>query len=168
MVRQLHRAKLIRLKQILAEPGWRDHPVMIAYEFGHDLLALRKELGHDLPALGGGLKRATFTATREAWNRGDLPRLAVQPQSVALGLNLQSAGYGIIFFALSWDTEAYLQLVRRLWRSGRVAPVYIRHIAARGTVDEVVLAGLKRDAEVQNGLLDALARYRRQKLHVNN
>ena len=168
---RVHSAKLIRLQEILDTPGWRKQPVMIAYEFNHDLTLLRDVLGADLPVLGGGsgvgsagARRKSFTETREAWNRGELLRMAVQPQSVAYGLNLQSAGYGIIFFALSWDTEAYIQLVRRLWRSGRSKPVYIRHIAARNTVDEVVLAGLKRDADTQNGLLNALDRYRRRSM----
>lgn len=167
---RVHDAKLTKLLEILDKPGWRKQPVMIAYEFHHDLLLLRNALGADLPVLGGGVgagagsaKRKIFTATREAWNRGELLRMAVQPQSVAYGLNLQSAGYGIIFFALSWDTEAYIQLVRRLWRSGRHKPVYIRHIAARNTVDEVVLTGLQRDADTQNGLLNALDKYRRRR-----
>lgn len=156
----VHNAKVDRLLEILDERGFRNQPVMIAYEFLHDLGQLREALGDDLPALGGGMKRDKFREIREAWNTGSLPRLAVQPQTVAHGLNLQSAGYGIIFFGLSWDTEAYTQLVRRLWRSGRVAPVYIRHIAARYTVDEIILDGLGRDLSTQNNLLAALERYR--------
>jgi SNF2 family DNA or RNA helicase len=93
-----------------------------------------------------------------AWNAGELPVLLVNPQSVAHGLNLQG-GRAVIFHSLTWNLEDYEQLVRRIWRQGQTKKVFVYHIAARRTVDEVILEALARKGKTQERLLGALRGY---------
>ena len=157
----VHEAKLDALEEIVEE--LQGAPALVAYEFEHDLDRLRGRFGKATPALHGGMKEHDVGEIISRWNRGEIPLLFVQPQTSALGLNLQESGSTIVWFGLVWDLEIYDQLVKRIWRSGqRAAHVYVHHLVATDTVDEVILKALRSKDTGQRKLMDAL------KVHMKN
>lgn len=133
-------------------------PALIAYDYNHDLARILKALGNP-PYIGKGISMKEVGLIEDAWNRGEIPALPVQPQSVAHGLNMQEHGQAVIWHSITWDYELYDQLFRRIYRSGQKNRVLISHIVARNTVDEVKIAVLKGKHKTQNRLFDALLAY---------
>jgi hypothetical protein len=126
-----HDAKLDALERLRAELGPKK-PLLIAYDFNHDLARLKELLGKDTPHLEPK-HGAEHVA---AWNRGELSNFLVHPKSGKHGLNLQFGGHGLFWFAQTFSFEEWYQLNRRLPRPGRTDPVFIYYALARGTVDE--------------------------------
>jgi SNF2 family DNA or RNA helicase len=150
---QVHEAKVEAVQEIIEE--LQGKPALVAYEYRHDLERLVRRFP-GAPFIGGGVSSKRFREIESAWNRGDLPVLFAQPQSVAHGLNLQGTGAAVIFFGLTWNLEDYEQLIRRVWRQGQRERVVVHHIVAKGTVDEVIMKVLGRKDQTQRALLDAL------------
>jgi len=131
-------------------------PCLVAYEFKHDLERLRKVLGADTPYIGGGVSQTKQQAIIAKWNAGEIPVLLGQPSSMAHGLNMQGAGRAVIFHSLIWDFEAYDQFIKRIWRQGQTERVFLYHIAAKDTVDEIIVQRLKKKDFTQQKLFNAL------------
>lgn len=154
----VHRAKIDALKDLIDEIGGK--PVLIAYAFKHELARLKKELG-DPPYIGGGVSAAKGDQLVKAWNNDELPILLVHPASVSHGLNLQhGSGRHIIWYSLTDDPEAYEQTNKRIRRQGVSSRVFVYHLLANGTIDQMILARLRQKSDQQGSLLDALLRYR--------
>lgn len=147
---EVHDEKLEALKSIVAESGGM--PILVAYQFKSDLSRLLKtfpEARHldDDPG------------TIAAWNDGRIPMLLAHPKSAGHGLNLQDGGNIIAFFGHWWDLELYDQIIERIGpvrqvQAGHDRAVFIYHIIAKGTVDEVVIARHTTKRSVQSLLLD--------------
>ena len=119
----------------------------------------------------GRLKKA-FPAGRELdknpktirdWNAGKISLLFAHPASAGHGLNLQDGGSILVFFSLWWDLEHYEQIVERIGptrqaQAGHPRPVFLYHIIAEGTVDELVLERMESKREIQDLLLESLKR----------
>jgi SNF2 family DNA or RNA helicase len=160
----IHDEKLYVFEDLIEE--LQGQQTLVAYEFKHDLdriakhYAKRKDMLVDgqLPVLGGSTSADRGAMLEDMWNRGELPWLFGQPQSMAYGLNLQeSDAYNIIFFTLTWDFELYDQLIRRLLRQGNKAThINVYHLLGRNTVDERVARTIVKKDKVQSQLLDAL------------
>ncbi len=158
----LHTAKVDALRELVEE--LHGSPLLVAYDFEHDLERLRKEFGKDVAVMGGGTTMRKTAAVEDAWNAGELPILLAQPQAMGHGLNLQGSGHHVCWHSLTWDFELYDQFVRRVRREGQKhASVYVHHIVARNTVDEAMLKAMRSKAKAQNSLLDALRDYRKGK-----
>jgi hypothetical protein len=158
--RQLHDAKTEALLELVEE--LQGQPLLVAYEFQHDLDRLRAALGDDVPTLGGGatLKQAQDLVAR--WNRGELPVLLAHPAAMGHGLNLQGGGSHVCWYSLTWDLDLYEQLNRRLRRPGnRASTVVVHRLLARGTVDELISGLLARKRLTQEELLDGLRCFHR-------
>jgi len=156
---QIHAEKTNALSELVEELGGK--PVLVAYEFQHELPAIKQALrgivGGEVPHLGGGVSAARGVELERAWNAGRLRVLLVHPQSAAHGLNLQAGGAHIIWYSLPWDLELYDQLNGRLWRQGQQAErVFIYHLVARRTIDGIVSRALRRKAASQDALCQAL------------
>ncbi len=89
--------------------------------------------------------------------------LAVHPASAGHGLNLQHGGHIIVWFTLTWNLEYYLQLNKRLHRSGQEHPVMVHRLITPKTVDVVKVSRLASKDKSQAGFLAALRAYRRGK-----
>lgn len=152
----VHYAKLEAVGEIVEELGGK--PVIIAYEFDHDRERLQT-LYPGAPYIGGGVPASRFRDIEEAWNRGEVPVLLAQPQSVAHGLNLQKGGSHLIFHSLTWNLEDYDQIIRRIYRQGQESRVFVHHVVARNTVDSVILKMLAAKDRTQKALLSALKTY---------
>jgi len=151
----IHDAKLEALAEIVEETG---SPVMVAYQYEHDLARLKA--WKDAPHLGGGQDRNTLELVAE-WNEGRLPLLYVHPASASHGLNMQlGPGHTIVFFSQTWSAEQRAQLIARLDRSGQASPVVVHDILAERTVDELCYAMVNRKIAGQTDTLDALNLYR--------
>jgi SNF2 family DNA or RNA helicase len=135
-------------------------PCLVFYEYQHDLERLHAKFPA-APWIGGGVPVRRFRELEESWNRGDIPILFAQPQSVAHGLNLQGTSAAVIWHSIPWDLEVYEQGVRRVWRQGQKERVFNYHIVARGTVDEAVMKALAAKDRTQKALLSALRDYAR-------
>jgi SNF2 family DNA or RNA helicase len=133
-------------------------PLLVAYQFKHDLARLQKKFGSDLPVIGGGTSFKRAVALEKAWNRGELPILAGHPQSIGHGLNLQNAGNHVCWYSLpNWNLELYDQFNRRVRRQGsKHSRVFVHHLIARNTVDEVQMYSLRHKSKGQTALFDAL------------
>lgn len=161
-IEYLHQAKVKELTNLFEELGQK--PLMIAYEFKHDLTMIRQwfkeHYGFTPFYIGGGADDDEVSKAIVQWNAGDLPVLLVNPQSAAHGLNLQAGGYHLCWYGITWNLEHYLQLNRRLWRQGQEHGVFIHHILARNTIDEVIWEACSRKNVDQRALLRWLKEYR--------
>lgn len=156
----LHHEKVDALADLIEE--LQGSPLLVAYDFEHDLDRLREKLGQDVPYIGGGVSAKRSAELERAWNQGQLPVLLGHPQAMAHGLNLQEVGHHVCWHSLTWDFELYDQFIRRVLRQGNKSKkVFVHHIMARGTVDEVVLAAVKSKRKGQNALFDALKKLRK-------
>lgn len=153
----LHDKKIKALLEVIAE--LQGKPVLVAYHFKHDLIALKKALGEKTPVLGSPTKEKESGRIIADWNNKKIPILLAHPQSIAHGLNLQHGGHDIIWFALTDNLENYIQFNDRVYRQGVSGQVRIHHLIANSTVDLAILRRLQNKDRSQQGLLDALKSY---------
>ena len=148
----VHDEKIEALRSIEAEASGM--PLLVAYHFKSDLARLLKAFPH-------GRALDADPRTIEAWNEGRVPLLFAHPASAGHGLNLQDGGNTIVFFGHWWDLEQFDQIIERIgpvrqMQAGHKRPVFIHHIVARGTVDELVMARRESKRSVQDLLLESL------------
>lgn len=120
----------------------------MAYWFKHDKARITRRF----PG-ARELKTSTDIASR---NEGEIPLALIHPASAGHGLNLQGGGHLLVWFSLTWSLEMYQQTNARLFRQGQNQPVTITHLAAKGTLDEAVLAALEHKDTTQERLIDAV------------
>lgn len=148
---ELHRLKLDALRRLVDEvPG---QTVFVAYQFQSDADRILKEFK------GAEIFRGSKTHKNELidrWNRGEIPMLLVHPKSAAHGLNLQFGGNVVVWYGPTWSLESYIQLNKRLHRSGQKKAVMIHHLIVTGTIDVDVMKSLRDKNRVQETLLNAL------------
>lgn len=153
----IHDAKIEALTDLVDE--LQGQPLLVAYEFQHELERIRAALGTTTPALRGGATPREVALTIEAWNNGALPVLLAHPAAAGHGLNLQRGGSHICWYTLTFDLELYEQLNHRIWRQGNVAARVVAHrLLARRTVDVDVRDALARKRGGQDALFAALRR----------
>jgi hypothetical protein len=158
----LHNLKTDVVEELVEE--LQGSPLLVAYDFNHDLARLQARFGKDVPFIGNGVSPKKSKIIEDAWNRGELPLLFAHPQSAGHGLNLQESGYHVAWHSMTYDYELYDQFIRRIRRSGQKAKhVYVHHIMASGTVDEVMLMILKGKNRGQQSLFTALKSLPRRK-----
>ena len=161
----IHDAKTDLLEDLIGEI--HGAPLLVGYEFRHDLERLWRRFGKDIPYIGSGVSPKVADRIEQQWNRGEIPLLFGQPQSMGHGLNFQGAGNHVAWYGLTYDFDTYDQFNRRVRRQGnKNKRVFIHHFIARNTVDEVMYFVLRSKDHTQRHLLDALnvlKRRRRQK-----
>lgn len=144
-VLKIHDKKLDALEDLIEQANGK--PVLIVYWFKHDLERI-KERFHVREIL-------TDEDIRD-WNNGLIEVAVMHPASAGHGLNLQSGGSTMIWFGLTWSLELYEQANARLYRQGQKETVVIHHIITKGTIDEDVMAALKRKEKTQSALIEAV------------
>ena len=150
----VHDAKLEALDSVIEEANGA--PVLVAYNFKHDLARLRKRYpkGRVLDADPDTIKR---------WNRGEIELLFAHPASAGHGLNLADGGNILAFYGVNWNLEEHMQIIERIGpmrqkQAGYDRPVLVYPILARDTVDDLVMDRLTSKKSVQEILLEALKR----------
>jgi hypothetical protein len=150
----IHSEKLDAVSEIVDELNGK--PVVIAYRHTCELQMLRSKW-KNLPAIYAGTSEEETTSLLDQWNEGKLPMLAVQPQSLSHGVNMQEGpGRDIIFFTLPDIYDTCWQLICRLWRQGVTSQVRVHRIITEDTVDEQLLQRTNDKGEGQESLLNAL------------
>lgn len=156
----LHTEKIDALADLIDE--LQGSPLLVAYDFAHDLDRLQERLGKEVPYIGGGVSAKRSAELEKAWNAGQLPVLLGHPQAMGHGLNLQEVGNHVCWHSMTWDYELYDQFIRRVLRQGNKSKkVFVHHIMAKGTIDEVILMALKSKHRGQQALFDALKKLRK-------
>lgn len=156
----IHDQKLDALESVVEE--LQGKPLIVGYEFGHELERLRKRFPDAVFATD--IKPSNFAALESTWNRGEIDLLIGQTSSLYLGLNLQGCGEHICFYTTPWDFEVYDQLIRRLRRQGSKAQtITAHHLIAAGTVDQTVMHALNRKDKGQKAFFAALIELAKQK-----
>lgn len=153
---EVHDAKIQALESIVEEAAGT--PVLVAYHFQSDLARLLK-------AFPRGRHLDKNPQTIRDWNAGKIPVLFAHPASAGHGLNLQDGGNILAVFGHNWNLEEYQQIIERIgpvrqFQSGHNRNLYIYHIVAKDTVDELVMARRETKREVQDVLMEALQRRR--------
>lgn len=157
----LHTEKVDALADLIDE--LQGSPLLVAYDFIHDLDRLQQKLGKEVPYIGGGVSTKRSQELVTLWNAGKLPVLLGHPQSVAHGLNLQETGHHICWHSMTWDYELYDQFIRRILRQGNTSKkVFVHHILARDTIDKIMLYAVRSKRKGQNALFDALKKLRKK------
>jgi len=144
-VHLIHDRKLDALEDLIE--GANGKPLLIAYWFRHDLDRIQKRFNVIKLDSADSIKR---------WNNGEIPAAVLHPASAGHGLNLQAGGSTLVWFGLTWSLELYQQTNARLCRQGQKDTVVIHHIIAKGTIDEQVMAALKRKDKTQAALIEAV------------
>ena len=147
----IHDRKLDALEDLIEAANGK--PVLVAYWFKHDLSRIEERLHkRHIP-----FSKLDTADSIKRWNNGELPVALVHPASAGHGLNLQSGGSTLIWFGLTWSLELYQQTNARLWRQGQTADtVVIHHLIAKDTIDEKIMAALKKKDKTQSALIDAV------------
>ena len=150
----VHDAKLEALDSVIEEANGA--PVLVAYNFKHDLARLRKRYpkGRVLDADPDTIKR---------WNRGEIELLFAHPASAGHGLNLADGGNILAFYGVNWNLEEHMQIIERIGpmrqkQAGYDRPVLVYPILARNTVDDLVMDRLTSKKSVQEVILEAMKR----------
>jgi SNF2 family DNA or RNA helicase len=149
----LHDAKTEALKDLVEE--LQGSPLLVAYDFEHDVDRLKKAFPSGI--FVGDLTAKQFKDVETEWNLGNIELLFGHPQSIGHGLNLQGAGHHVCWHSLTWNYELYDQFIRRVYRQGnRSKKVFVHHIIAKGTIDEVIMGCIKSKHKGQQALFEAL------------
>ena len=141
----LHDRKMEALEDLIESAN--GNPVMIAYWYKHDLERIQEKFK---------IREIKTRKDIEDWNSGKIKIACIHPASAGHGLNLQSGGSTLIWFGLTWSLELYQQTNARLYRQGQKNTVVIHHLITKGTIDEQVMAALKRKDKTQSALMAAV------------
>lgn len=125
----VHNKKIEMLEYMLNEIN---DNVIIAYWFRSELAEITKMLDKnkkDYTIFDGDL------SVKEAWDKGEIPILLIQPRSARHGLNLQYGGHILIWYTLTFSSEAYMQTNARIYRQGQTKRSLIYRLITKGTRD---------------------------------
>jgi SNF2 family DNA or RNA helicase len=151
----VHDAKLKALSGLIDE--LQGQPVLVLYEFIEDLTRIKKELGFNLPYIGGGVSTTVAKTHMADFNAGKLPILLAHPKSAGHGINLQDCAQHIIWFGPTWDLEWHIQATARVWRQGNPHErVFVHTLVAADTIDETVAKVLTNKNKTQADFLYAI------------
>lgn len=159
---EVHEEKALAVVDLMDQ--LQGSPLLVAYEFVADkdrlLRVIKKHTGETVPWVGGGVSVKKANEYFEAFNRGDIPALLGQPQSMAHGLNLQECSYNLAWAGMTWNLEDYEQFWRRIRRLGQKAKHVMNYLLImRGTVDERIADRLDAKDVTQKALLEGFRDY---------
>lgn len=137
------------------------HQCLVGFIFIQELRDLFKYFKKEYPVIGGGgrsMKDADLIKMQNAWNARKIETLFGNPASVAHGLNLQGSGAEhVLLTSTPWGYERLDQFIRRLRRRGTQArKIVVTRLIARDTVDEAVIAKLRKGQRVQDAVHEYL------------
>lgn len=159
---ETHRERLEAFTDLVDE--LQHQPMLVGFEYGHSL-AQAQSVYKDLPYIAGGTTDKRADEICDAWNENEIELLFGHPAAMGHGLNMQGGHCShVCWYTPTWDYEYYDQFVRRVIRQGNKSDrVFIYHILARGTIDEVVWRGRSHKGKRQQSLFDALKDLRKRR-----
>ncbi len=152
----IHDAKIEAIQELVEELNGK--PLLVAYEFRHDLERLLKAFGDKTPYLGHGVSDLRASKIEKDWNSNKIPVLLAHPASAGHGLNLQKGNAcHVAWFSMNWDYELYDQFLKRILRQGNSSDRIFNHIfVVDQTIDNKVQEARDQKHWTQAALLDAL------------
>jgi SNF2 family DNA or RNA helicase len=144
----VHREKINALRSVLDETG---SPVIVVYQFQHELAALRKAFPEGVTLDDGW--------TQKSWDAGKHQLLFLHPASGGHGLNLQYGSHTMVVFSASFSYEQMAQTRARIDRQGQKLPVMYHFLRAADTVDDLLLQVLERKHTTQANVLQMVKEY---------
>lgn len=148
-VLELHKRKIDMLRALIDELNGQ--PLLVAYRFEHDIARILRDIKGAHMYAHGDLPR---------WNKGEIPIMCVQFQSMSHGLNLQTGGRHLAFFSMVDNYDLVFQMICRLHRQGARSTTFVHRIMTRNTVDVVIKRRNEMRRTTAEGLLNALRAYR--------
>lgn len=150
---EVHTEKIAATLAVIDQTG---SPVIVVYNFRHELAALKKAIpqGEEFSA-----------GIQNRWDIGEVPVLFLHPQSGGHGLNLQFGGHTMVIFSASFSYEHMSQTQGRIDRQGQEFPVVFHYLVAEGTIDELLLEVLRDKEANQTRILDRLKEYAHAKIN---
>lgn len=142
---EVHNKKLDKLEEIIESANGK--PVLVAYWFKADKERIEKRFK---------VREIKTADDIKQWNMGMINLALIHPASAGHGLNLQSGGFTLVWFSLTWSLELYQQTNARLYRQGQKDTVVIHHLITRNTIDEDIMKSLKRKDKTQEALMRAV------------
>jgi hypothetical protein len=158
--KKIHDVKTDWLEDLIDELNGQ--PLLVAYQFRHDLERLQERFGKDIPVFTNNQRHNADIEAR--WNRNELRFVFGQQDSIAHALNLQEGSAAhLAQYSLTWNLETWDQIIRRIRRQGTKAQRIFRHLAImKNTTDQDRIYSIKRKDGTQRSLFNALkARYGR-------
>jgi hypothetical protein len=153
----IHTAKLEAWQAVRNEIG--DNPLLSSYVFKFTGWELQKQCPRMVNL--SERKDSEIDDTVKDFNAGKILDMIGHPASIGHGLNLQKICYHIAMVSVTWSLDKYLQFIARVARQGqKQSHVILHRILARDTLDEVVLARLRDNADTQEGIRNAVQEYR--------
>ena len=152
-VHSIHNYKVRALKTFIEQNKGKNILCAIQYKHEQDMLA--KEFP-EAKFFTGSTSRKERKEILKTWNEKKIPLLIVHPKTVSKGLNLQYGGHILVWYALTYSLLDYLQLNKRLHRTGQKSTVLIHHIIVKKTIDELVYKALQLKNVNQSKLLEYL------------
>jgi superfamily II DNA or RNA helicase len=129
-------------------------PVIIAYQFTHELRALQAAFP-SAPHIAGGTSLTDTTHIIDKWRQHQTPILLAQSQSISHGVDgLQYGGSSIIWYTLTDSSDTFTQFNARLARSGQTQPVVAHVLLAQSTIDKAILRSVQNKLTTQEALLE--------------
>lgn len=150
----VHDEKLEALESILNESGGT--PLLVAYEFISD----RERILKAFP----GAVDISKPAGEKKFRAGEAIMGVAHPKSMGHGIDgLQDVTNILVYFGHGWDLELRSQILERIgpmrqFQSGNKRAVWVYSIVTDDTLDDTVLERHKTKREVQDLLLEAMAR----------
>jgi len=155
----VHDVKLDALDDVLEEAG--GSPVLCSYTFKSDAERIMKRFKKYKPVNLTTTPSKDTEKVIDRWNREEIKLMIGHPASMGHGVDgLQDNGHILVWFGLNWSLELYDQMCGRLNRQGQKHPVSIIRILCNDTIDLAVADAIERKTDDQNGLKQALQRYR--------
>ena len=152
----LHDEKIDAVKQIVDE--LMGQPVLILYEYKHDLMKLRAAFPN-AQVIGGGTSDKQAQAAIDGFNDGSLQILLAHPGSAGHGINIQDRASNVIWFGPTWNLEYFDQAIARVWRQGNPnSRVIVHTVVVEDSVEQDVAAVLATKDRSQQALLASLKR----------
>ena len=142
---KVHNKKLDKLEEIIESANGK--PVLVAYWFKADKERIEKRFK---------VREIKTADDIKQWNMGMINLALIHPASAGHGLNLQSGGFTLVWFSLTWSLELYQQTNARLYRQGQKDTVVIHHLITKNTIDEDIMKSLKRKDKTQEALMRAV------------
>ena len=155
----LHQEKIDALREITETT---DSNILCAFQFKFEKTFLRTAFPN-AEFIDGSTSASASSQIIKRWNQGKIKLLCCHPQSVGHGLNLQSGGNVLVWLSPDWSLERTQQMDARVYRQGQMKKVFIYTMACKETIDNTVIQVLAQKGDGQNGLINALKQYAKQK-----
>ena len=157
----IHDHKINALRELVEVSNGKSIICLIQYKYEVEMIL---KAFPSTPFITGSTDRRLKDQYIEDFVAQKIPLLVAHPRSIGRGLNLQKGGHNLLWYAIPYSLDDYLQTNKRLHRSGQKETVVINHLVMRNTLDERATELLQTKGMTQQRLLDFL-RYETRRLY---